>query len=427
MITNIGAFASRVYGEVTLSRTKAVIFGVAAFGLMICEMVFGHLAAHMLATGTVATWLAVGAVFACIIKAGWLTTASVYWQERAIGSLIAVVAFGLIAHLYSFQAILGLAATGREMIIGERGGDIGKVDRAKERYEAARKERDALAGQRPVEKVAADIDRVRAEIVAAESREAEAKAKEAEERKTYCGSRCNAYVTAGQAAAATQAKLRPLIKELEAELVTARKADDARAEYAKALEAVNATPAVTQHADPQASVFVNYAALVGVITSSGTVGLLLLLPVAFLIEFGAPLGFKIAAAEWSRGQVQRTAEAPSLPSGGVSLATRAPDGPIPQLPAKPPSQEEQAFIALRRMIAHQPEGKVPATLRPLGAALGEAIGLEKALAPETMNTYLKRWHEAGRIVRSVEGTKVFVTLAPTQRALVRAEARMVAA
>ena len=219
------------------------------------------------------------AICAAIFKAGWLSAFRTFLLRRHILLALAVLAFGLLTHVFSMASTIGIAATGRDTVISTRLGAQDRHARAVESYDAARARRAAMTATRPVAQV-------RADLVAIETEVAEQASREAVERATVCGSRCTEAISKGERAKAARTAL-------QGELATALEAAKADADMraaAAALESI-AAPGVK---DPQSAALAAYVPLAS-FTEREAALMMPLLP-SLIVEIGGPICFLIAGA-----------------------------------------------------------------------------------------------------------------------------------
>ncbi len=415
MNSNIAYRAADAMADFNSLRFGAMVLGCAALAIAGCEIWLSHSAAHTLATGTTASLLAIIAAAAALGKTFWVSCVTLFWRKRLYAGIAAAVLFGIIVHVYSIQAVLSLAATGRDATVSERGHVIGNRERVAEQYETAKRTVAALAGQRAAAEVANDLRAAEADLEAAKRSQSSAESQALAQLSTGVGPRYNEAVADGKAAAAKISTLENRIRTLTNEKKASIQAEQAGVqmrELGARLEGMGAPG----HKDPQAAVIQDYLGLVGINATERGVGLGTLLPILVIVEFGGMLLMTLATQLWVAGSPVYAA---AKPSGGVAVLTRQPMPPM--LPPVAPSPEEKAFKALSRVIVLEKSGKIEAS----GRTLADHLEVPNA----TLATYLNKWEEERRIVRTRVGDKWAISLPVLERAAAKASARreMVAA
>jgi hypothetical protein len=413
---NIAHSAAMAMAEFSFFRVAAVMVAIAAFAISFSEIALSHDAAFTLATGQTASLLAIIAASAAFVKMFWIPGATAFWSKRQYAATAAAVLFGIIAHAYSIQAVLSLAASGRDAVVSQRGNEIGKRERVEQQYAAAKATVASTSGSRPSVDVQRDLTLALEQVETAKKAQASAESRAAAELSTGAGNRYNLAVTDSREALAKVEAGQKRLRDLDAEWKLALQSEQARKDMAT-LNAQLDGMGAAGHKDPQAAVMTDYLAMVGIKASERSVSLGSLLPILLIVELGGALAMTIACGLWAAGS-----PAPIVrPSGGIAVATFAPDvppmEPVKMLPTPVPSKEQQTFRALTRMIALERGNSVTAS----GNELADHLGVPRS----SMHEHLKRWSNDGRVTLGRDGNRYVIGL-PT-RALVAARREMVAA
>lgn len=406
--------------DFSILRVAAVMIGIAAFAISFCEIAISHDAAFTLATGQTASLLASIAAFAAFVKMLWIPSATALWGRSLYAASLAAVAFGIIAHVYSIQAVLSLAATGRDAVTAQRGQVIEKRDRVAERYAEAKQTAGRLSGSRPSADVKKELMLVLEQVETAKKANASAELNAAAELNTGAGKRYDVAVNESRSALAKVEAGQKRLRELDAEHKSSLQAEQARVDMAELSVKLDALGAPGR-ADPQAAVMTDYLALVGIKASERSVSLGSLIPILLIVELGGALAMTMASGMWTAGGPVPIVR----PSGGIVLERSPEHLPTPdpvKLLAKPldrpePSKEQKALMALTRTVALERGNSISVS----GNKLAEHLGVPTS----SMHNYLTRWSKDGRITMDRDGDKYVIGL-PT-RALMVARREMVSA
>lgn len=397
--------------EINPLKVVAVMVAVAAFAMGLCEIMLSHDAAFTLAAGRTAGLLAIVAASAAFVKMIWLPGASYFWDKSLYVPCAAAVVFGIGAHIYSVQAVLSLAATGRDEIVSQRGQSIEQRDRVAERYVEAKKTVAKLAGSRHSTEVEKELRLVLGDVETAQTARAAATNAASVQLKTGAGGKYDTAIAEGRAAITKIEAGQKRLSALDAEHKASLQYEQARADMhtlSAQLDGITAPG----NKDPQAAVMTEYLSFVGVHATERGVSLASLLPILALVELGGALAMTIASGLWTAG----SATPAVTPSGGIAVATWAPTKQLP--PPAELSQEEKTFREVRSMVVLSKDNKL---IAGSGRKLSEHLEVPNA----TLAQYLIRWEANNRIIKAMENGQLVLSL--PVRARVAAQREMATA
>jgi hypothetical protein len=366
-MTNVSSRAGLVY-PYALHAIAGVLF--CAVGVMVAqEIILDFQAAFLLSPNEHGSRFAYLGAAGAVAKVFWLAALGFFIRKRNVGAAIGTLVLGIILHGYSMQATLSLAGEGQDAAISSRSHSMEVRERVEARYEAALTAVRSLSGARPAAEVAAETEALLAQLETAKRREAAETETEAAERKiSHCGDRCKAANANKNSAIAEQKRLTLRLAELDTELKSSRKADEARTEMRKAETELNSLKA-PDHKDPQAYRLASYLALFGFAVNPQDdahveqVSLGKPLFMTLIKEFGAPLTLLMALAFWAQGAQAHANAAPAkretvtIEHSPIKPTVPLIAGPAP-LPALPVSKEQQACDQLAALIREQ-GGRIP--------------------------------------------------------------------
>lgn len=323
------------------------------------------------------------AVCAAIFKAGWLSAVRCFLMRRAIFLALAALAFGLLTHVFSMTATIGITAGGRDSVISDRSREIEHHKRAQAAYDAARDRKAIARATRPVAAVRGDLTAIETEI-SDQARREEA------ERATICGTRCDDAVRKGEAAKTRRATLQA---ELASALEAAKADEDLRVAKVE-LDGIK-TPGA---ADPQAVALATYVPLKR-FTEREAALMLPLLP-SLIVEFGGPICFLLAGAlfaigrgHWTRGAMKRPARGDDQPSRAQAVRV---------MPVSRPAPQPIAAIEARPELRRAAPKPAPRRTSLLPAMRGAEIAALRAALNEGQDAFASRFGVSVRTVRRWE-------------------------
>ena len=324
-------------------RVPAVILGLCGGGIAIVSARMNYFGAHVLVPGLSAETVAWGAVLSEFVKPFWLTGFFLLLRRWRLGEALLVLAMGLLLHAYSLVSVIGSSAEGRSTILSEREGKQNALALARQIASDAKTEADRAAGIRVEAEVQADINRLLLTPDANGCLKPQGK-----EAKQACSQ----------------------VQALRAELVPARKADEARRTLREAnAKLASLTENAPRSADPQADVIAAFAGL-----DQATIQRWLPLLPSMLLEFTSVVALMLAQFFWSL-----SAQAPPIGEAEVTPATSAPTGPLP---------ERAAWDRVRDFLLGHAQGYVSSQRK-----WAELLQYPAA----TFNLWVKKWEEQGLI------------------------------
>lgn len=349
-----------------------LLFGVGV-AITAFDAVFMAQGAVMMAPASHSGPLLAGvAICAAIFKAGWLSAFRLFLLRRWLLLALAALGVGLLTHVFSMTATIGVAATGRETVLAGRSHDIERHRRALTAYDDARVRKAAMPATRPVSAIRAELATVETEI-------AEQAHREAAERASVCGTRCTDAIRKGEAAKESRASLRA---ELETALDAARAETDLAAAKT-ALDGISAPGA----ADPQAAALAAYVPVAS-FTEREAALMLPLLP-SLIVEFGGPISLLIAGALWGFARQCQSAPRALMPMVTHPKPTMEADARLSKrLPALPATPKKARLAPVMS----------GAEITALRAALGEgqeAFAMRFGVDQRTV----RRWENGERVAR----------------------------
>lgn len=413
---DITYFARSAMAEMSMPRIIAAAL-IGAGAIMVYRDILIAYDAAASAGDNLATVAASGA----FIKV-FLATGVVYiWNTRktlggfgAFSGIAACCVAAILFHAYSLVSAMDFAFAGRDKVVTTQGQTIEDRKRLEARYSAASARVQASSGARPVSDIEADVKKIEASLAAAAALAAsEAVNEETHRKNVYCGDLCKAAAANKNAAIADQRTLVPRLEALSLELKGSRQAEQARSDMAD-IDAALAKLKTAGHRDPQA-----YSAAT-VLSGLGfnidpenaqhveNVGLAKPVLLSLVNEFGATCAFLLGFAFWNS---RRTEERTSGQGGGVAVATWAPTKPLP-LPA--PTPEEKTFREVRNLIACATDNK-------LVAGSGRKLSDHLEVPNSSLAEWLNRWERDGKIVKTMEGNQLVLSLPTRARIAARRE------
>lgn len=362
-------------GQALSNYFPAILLGCVGVSITVFDAVFMAEGAAAMAHSIQAAQLLAGvAVCAAILKAGWLSAVRTFLLSGQFGLALAAFAIGLLTHVFSITATIGIAATGRDMVIADRTEAQDRHKRALAAYERARLAKAALPGTRPVAAIRADLTAVEEEI-------ADHARREAAERASTCGARCQEAISKGGAAKDKR-------DGFKNELGLALEAAKADADLSAAQAALSAIPTPAAK-DPQAATLAAFVPLAG-FTEREAALLVTLLP-SLIIEIGGPVSFLIASALFGMARHDRL---PAVPR----RAPQAPHAVLDCAPASRPTMKQLPAPEHR----NTPYRDAPLTAQEFAAirdALGEgqaAFAARFGVDVRTIRRYENGEREIGR-------------------------------
>ncbi len=330
-------------------RVPAVILGGCGGGIAVVSAIMNYNGAHVLVPGVSAETVAWGALMSEFVKPFWLTGFFLLLRRWRIGEALMVLAMGVLLHTYSLVSVIGSSAEGRSNIISEREGKQNALALAQAAASAALAEAGRVAGIRSEVQVQGDIDR----LLLVPDTNGCVKPKGTDAQQT-----CKQVQT------------------LRAELVNARKADEARRNSREANAKVEGLiEKAPRSADPQAKVIASFFGV-----SEDTVEKWLPLLPSMLLEFTSVVALMLAQFFWSL-----SAQVPAAPKTGIEVR---------DAPASDAGPERAAWDRVCDFLLGHPDGYVSSQRK-----WAELLDYPKA----TFNLWVKKWEAQGLIETRQEG------------------------
>lgn len=353
-------------------RIPAVIIGGCAAGLAVCGALINYEGAKVMAPGEIVVIFAWAAVVAEIVKLFWLSGFRYALRRREWMLALAMLGAGILLHTYSMAAALGTAASGRDKVISQRAGQQNALGYAQAGAATAKAEAGRLSGIRSGAEVQAEIDRL-----------------------MLAPNTSGCKTPRGREALQTCLQ----VQALRAELVNARKADDARHNAGAAQAKLeDLTLAAPQARDPQAEALAVYLPL-----SADRIGTMLPLLPSLVVEFIPMAAMLLAMVLWSSA-----GGASDAPPGAGEMASAPSAEAIPAETGASEicdetAKEKEALQRVTVLVLNSENGRL---VTPSARQLANYLEVK----PATFTEWVDRWREKGLIKAVRQGSQTIFML-----------------